>query len=78
MRRTTMGKRTTLPSRFPIGTKFVIEGKRAGEGKVQIFKRYIEFPDGTLVRLPKHPDKSRSPTRSRARKPVSEPVRPGR
>jgi hypothetical protein len=78
MSRHTMRKRKTLPSRFPIGTKFVIEGKRAGEGEVQIFKRYIEFPDGTLVRLPKHPDKSRSPTRSRVRKPVIEPARPGR
>jgi hypothetical protein len=65
-----------LPSRFPIGTKLVIEGRPAGAGEVQIFKRYIEFPDGTLVRLPKHPDKSRSPTRSRVRKPVSEPARP--
>lgn len=76
MRRTTMGKPTTLPSRFPIGTKFVIEGRPAAAGEVQVFKRYIEFPDGTLVRLPKHPDKSRSPTRSRVRKPVSEPARP--
>lgn len=78
MRRTTMGKPKTLPSRFPIGTKFVIEGRPAGAGEVQVFKRYIEFPDGTLLRLPKHPDKSRSPTRSRVRKPVSEPARPSR
>jgi hypothetical protein len=76
MSRHIMRKPKTLPSRFPIGTKFVIEGKRAGEGKVQVFNRYIEFPDGTLLRLPKRPDKTRSPTRSRARKPVSEPVRP--
>ena len=49
-----------LPSRFPVGTKFVIEGRRAGEGEVQVFKRYIEFPDGTHLRLPKRPDKRRS------------------
>jgi hypothetical protein len=49
-----------LPSRFPVGTKFVIEGRRAGEGEVQVFKRYIEFPDGTHLRLPKQPDKRRS------------------
>ncbi len=76
MNRTMMRKPKTLPSRFPIGTKFVIEGRSAGAGEVQVFKRYIEFPDGTLVRLPKHPDKARSPTRSRVRKPVSEPARP--
>ncbi len=37
-------KLSRLPSRFPVGTKFVIEGRRAGEGEVQVFKRYIEFP----------------------------------
>ena len=41
-----------LPSRFPVGTKFVIEGKRGGEGQVQVFSRYLEFPDGTFFRLP--------------------------
>ena len=33
-----------LPSRFPVGTKFVIEGKRGREGQVQVFSRYLEFP----------------------------------
>ena len=45
-----------LPSRFPVGTKFVIEGERLGEGQVQVFRRYIEFPDGTHLRLPARPD----------------------
>lgn len=45
----------SLPNRFPIGTKFVIEGQPRGEGEVQVFKRYLEFPDGTFVRLPAHP-----------------------
>ena len=49
-----------LPSRFPVGTKFVIEGRRAGEGEVQVFKRYLEFPDGTHMRLPKRPVARRS------------------
>jgi hypothetical protein len=71
-----MRKPKTLPSRFPIGTKFVIEGRRAGEGEVQVFKRYIEFPDGTLVRLPKRPEKSRTAALRRARNPVGEPPRP--
>jgi hypothetical protein len=42
-----------LPSRFPVGTKLVIEGRRGGEG--QVFSRYLEFPDGTFFRLPKRP-----------------------
>jgi len=36
-----------LPTRFPVGTKFVIEGRRG------VYSRYLEFPDGTCVRLPK-------------------------
>jgi hypothetical protein len=41
-----------LPTRFPVGTKFVVEGRPARDGKAQIFSRFIEFPDGTTLRLP--------------------------
>jgi hypothetical protein len=50
-----------LPSRFPVGTKFVIEGKRGGEGQVQVFSRYLEFPDGTFFALPVRPSKPKVP-----------------
>lgn len=46
---------SNLPGRFPVGTKFVIEGRPRGEGQVQVFKRYLEFPDGTFIRLPARP-----------------------
>jgi hypothetical protein len=36
-----------LPSRFPVGTRFVIEG-RAG----RIHLKYLEFPDGRHIDLP--------------------------
>jgi len=36
------------------GTKFVIEGRSGGEGQVQVFKRYIELPNGTFFALPTH------------------------
>jgi hypothetical protein len=49
-----------LPSRFPVGTKFVIEGKRRGEGQVQVFSRYLEFPDGTFLPLPARPAKQKT------------------
>ena len=52
-----------LPSRFPVGTKFVIEGKRGGEGQVQVYSRYLEFPDGTFFRLPRQPGKRAAPRR---------------
>ncbi len=44
---------TKLPSRFPVGTKFVIEGRAGGD-----LSRFIEFPDGTKLRLPKRPTAS--------------------
>lgn len=49
-----------LPTRFPVGTKFVIEGRRAGEGQPQVFTRYLEFPDGTFFPLPSAPRRKSS------------------
>ncbi len=40
-----------LPSRFPIGTRYVIEGHGGAEG-VRISLRRLEFPDGRKVDLP--------------------------
>lgn len=62
-------KLSRLPSRFPVGTKFVIEGRR--EGRVQVYSRYLEFPDGTLFPLPQRsgsaPAKAAQGPRRRAR-----------
>src|SRR6478672_3829091 len=59
-----MASRSSLPSRFPVGTKLVIEGHPRGEGQVQVSKRYLEFPDGTFIRLPLHPrPEPRGPSR---------------
>jgi hypothetical protein len=41
-----------LPSRFPVGTRYVIEGRGGGEGRLRIHLRYLEFPDGRQVDLP--------------------------
>ena len=57
-----------LPRRFPVGTKFVIEGKRGGEGQVQVFSRYLEFPDGTFFPLPVRPAKRKAPQPRRGRR----------
>ena len=60
-----------LPSRFPVGTKFVIEGRRGGEGQLQVYSRYLEFPDGTFYPLPAHPVQRKSGTTRRSAKPRS-------
>lgn len=65
-----------LPSRFPVGTKFVIEGRRAESqsgDEVQVYSRYLEFPDGTFLALPAHPVQRKSgatrrSTKSRSRR----------
>lgn len=52
-----------LPSRFPEGTKFVVEG-RGG-----VFSRFIELPDGTQYSLPDG-TADKSARRLRARRPT--------
>jgi hypothetical protein len=41
------GEAIRLPSRFPVGTRYVIEGR---EGRIRL--RYLEFPDGRKIDLP--------------------------
>ena len=41
-----------LPSRFPVGTRYVVEGRSGPPGRLRIQSRYLEFPDGRHVDLP--------------------------
>jgi hypothetical protein len=50
-----------LPSRFPVGTRFVIEGKGG-----RIHQRYVEFPDGRQFALPLETPSRPSSRRRRA------------
>lgn len=54
-----------LPSRFPVGTRYVIEGRREHDG-LRILLRYLEFPDGRRVRLPADQAPRARPRRGRA------------
>ena len=61
-----------LPSRFPAGTRYVIEG-RGG----LIYLRYLEFPDGRHVDLP--PDLAKRTANHRsARRPRNAPKPPAK
>ena len=59
-----------LPSRFPVGTKFVIEGKPGKGGRLQITSRYLVMPNGTHYDLmgkgskPRRAAKNRRASRS--------------
>lgn len=37
---------SSLPSRFPAGTHYVIEGRRGKSGKLQIVSRQLILPNG--------------------------------
>ena len=54
-----------LPSRFPVGTKFVIESRPARNGGPTVYSRYLELPDGRSFSLP--PRKLASKARQRLR-----------
>jgi hypothetical protein len=56
-----------LPSRFPVGTRYVIEGRRQADGGLRISMRCLEFPDGRQVRLPSDKAARRRPPRRRGR-----------
>jgi hypothetical protein len=40
-----------LPSRFPAGTHYVIEGRRGKSGKLQIVSRQLILPDGQRIEI---------------------------
>lgn len=62
-----------LPDRFPVGTRYVIEGRGGGNGLLRVHSRYLEFPDGRHVDLPidlakRTGVRSRQDTRRRVRR----------
>jgi hypothetical protein len=44
-----------LPSRFPVGTRYVVEGRGGSRGQLRIRSRYLEFPDGRQIDLSVEP-----------------------
>jgi len=40
-----------LPTRFPVGTRYVIEGEPNRDGQLQVTSRYVVLPNGTKLDL---------------------------
>jgi hypothetical protein len=40
-----------LPSRFPVGTRYIVEGEPAKGGKLRIVSRYVVMPSGVRYDL---------------------------
>jgi hypothetical protein len=58
-----MGMQPRLPSRFPVGTHYIVEGKPGNGGKPRIVARYVVMPSGIQYDL--------MPPAGRARKPAN-------
>ena len=63
-----------LPSRFPVGTKFVIEGRRGGEGQVQVFSRYLGISRRDLHSAAEAAGQAQIRRRARQRHSATEPA----
>jgi hypothetical protein len=40
-----------LPKRFPVGTTYVVEGRRGANGHLWVFSRYVVLPGGQRINL---------------------------
>ena len=40
-----------LPARFPVGTRYIVEGEPAKGGKLRIVSRYLVMPSGARYDL---------------------------
>jgi hypothetical protein len=56
-------RKAQIPSRFPVGTRYVVEGKPGQGGKLEVLSRYLIMPNGRRYDL----TKSVAPRRSSGR-----------
>jgi hypothetical protein len=46
-----MPKQRKLPARFPVGTRYIIEGEPGTAGKLRVLSRYVLMPNGVRYDL---------------------------
>jgi hypothetical protein len=46
-----MALQSRLPSRFPVGTRYIVEGEPGKGGKLRIVSRYVVMPSGVRYDL---------------------------
>jgi hypothetical protein len=44
-------KSSSLPARFPVGARYVVEGRGGEDGQLRVFSRYIVLPGGRRIKL---------------------------
>ncbi len=62
-----MARARRLPSRFPIGTHYVVEGVPGEDGELLITSRRVVFPDGFQLELPLTESRASAARRGRRR-----------
>jgi hypothetical protein len=67
-----------LPSRFPVGTRYVIEGEPNQYGELRVTSRYVVLPDGTKLELRVEGSEPEGTRRIRVRRTRSYSGRPDR
>ena len=56
-----MASQSELPSRFPVGTHYILEGEPGSGGKLRIVSRYLVMPSGVRYDLMKPAVSARKP-----------------
>ena len=56
-----MGTEPRLPSRFPVGTRLIVEGEPGKGGKLRIVSRYVVMPSGVRYDLMTPAERARKP-----------------
>jgi len=65
----------SLPKRFPVGAKYVIEVRSGGErGDSHVLSRYVELPGGRRINVPADLNRSPSPRALSARRLAAKPT----
>src|SRR5580704_15164639 len=47
-----------LPKRFPIGARYVVEGRGGEDGHLRVVSRYVVLPGGQRINIPSDPGQS--------------------
>lgn len=56
-----MASQPRLPSRFPVGTRYIVEGEPGKGGKLRIVSRYVVMPSGVRYDLTTLTEPARKP-----------------
>jgi hypothetical protein len=56
-------RKSRIPSRFPVGTRYIVEGKPGKGGKLEVLSRYLIMPNGRRYDLTKSAAQRRPATR---------------